>query len=334
VAALPGWQELQDRLPEDVMGVGFVPFGQQNELPTSEAESLFDALSRSLEGVTLALVPEADGLRVEIDGAFRPEASSVPELQYLFDMPAIDDGVWGGLPADTAIALAGHDAAALLPWLQEFVGLQLEPYQQAAEPLGLDIETDLLAEGGPLESALAIGFLPPLANQPIIEGLTALQIVVALPDASLAQAEALQRAMEGRGAVFGLQELDGVEVQAQVGTAASGYAIAYAHHDGVLYLGTSPQVVGQGIAAAGGDGGLDEVTSFRQVRAALPDEPTLAGYVSGQGLIDLLQANLPEDQYSDPNGIASQMAGLEAIGLGLWLEPERLYGVFYLWLGE
>ena len=88
LAAVPAWQKLQDRLPEDVMGVSFVSFGQQSELPPSEADSLFDALSRSLEGVTLALIPEADGLRVEIDGAFRPEAGSVPELQALFDMLA------------------------------------------------------------------------------------------------------------------------------------------------------------------------------------------------------------------------------------------------------
>ena len=333
VAALPAWQKLHDRLPESTMGVGFLWLGSENQLPPGDASSLFDALDRSLEGAAVALVPQEDGLRVEIEGIFYPEAGSVPALRAMFDQPAIDGDAWGDLPAGTALALAGHDAATLLPWLQELLGLELDVFQQAAKPLGLDIEEDLLAGGGPLEGTLAVGILPPLAGQPIIEGVTAMQILIALPDAGPAEGEALQRAMESRGAIFGAQEVEGVEVQVQVGTAASGYAVTYGYEDGVLYLGSSSQVVGQGIAARRSDGGLAESAAFRRVGAALPDRPTMAAYVQMAALADLVRANTTEEQYADlPEYRLLELFG--AVGLGLRPEPERLSGVLYLWLGE
>jgi hypothetical protein len=329
VAALPAWQKLEDRLPRSTVGVSFIWFGPENQSPPGDAASPFEALTRSLQGAALALVPEEDGLRINIDGIFDPEAGSVSQLQALFDMPPIDADVWGGLPQGTAIALAGYDAPALLPWLQEMFGLQLDAFQQAATPLGLDIEDDLLGEDGPLTGALAVGFSPPLPDQPTLDLLPALQILVVLPDAGLAEGEALQQAMEARGAVFGPQEVEGVEVQAQVGTAASGYAIAYADHDGVLYLGTSPQVVGQGITAAE----LEEDAAFRAVRAALPNEPTTAAYVQTAALAELLKANTTAGQYTEqPEYRLLEL--FESIGLGLRFEPERIYGVLYLRLGE
>ncbi|MFN2168600.1 MAG: hypothetical protein ACK2U9_20390, partial [Anaerolineae bacterium] len=81
VAALPAWQKLEDHLPKSTVGVSFIWFGPENQLPPGDAVSLLDALTRSLQGVALALVPEEDGLRIEIDGTFDPEAGSVPELQ-------------------------------------------------------------------------------------------------------------------------------------------------------------------------------------------------------------------------------------------------------------
>lgn len=333
VAALPAWQKLQDRLPESTMGVSFLWLGSENQLPASDAVSLLDALNRSLVGAALALVPEEDGLRVEIDGIFDPEAGSVPALQALFDMPAIDGDAWAGLPAGTAIALAGHDATAFMPWLRELFGLSSDAFQQAAAPLGLDIEADLLAEGGPLEGALAVGFLPPLADQPTIEGITALQLLVALPDAGRSQGEALQQAMESRGAVFGTQVVEGVEVQAQVGTAASGYAVAYGYDDGVLYLGSSPQVVGQGITARRSGEGLEDTAAFQAIRDALPDEPSAAGYIQTAALAELIRANTTDEQYAElPEYRLLEL--FEGIGLGLRFEPERLYGALYLRLGE
>jgi hypothetical protein len=174
-----------------------------------------------------------------------------------------------------------------------------------------------------------VGFLPPLPDQPTLDLVPALQILIAAPDAGPTEGEALRQAMEARGAVFGPQEVEGVEVQAQVGTAASGYAIAYADHDGVLYLGTSPQVVGQGITAAG----LEEVAAFRAVRAALPEEPAAAAYIHTAAMAELLQANTPAEQYAEQPEYR-MLEPFEGLGFGLRFEPERLYGVLYLRLGE
>lgn len=334
VAALAAWQELQDRLPEDMMGLSFVPLGLQSQLPASDTASPFEALTGSVEAVALALVPQEDGLRVEIHGPFHPEAGSVRVLQAMFDMPAIDEDAWSNLPLGTAIALAGHDASALLPWLNEFFGLEVNPFQEAAAPLGLDLEADLLTEGGPLDGALALAVLPPLADQPISEGIPALQLVLAAPDASRAQAEALQQTMEGRGAVFGTQEVEGAGVQAQVGTAASGYTLAYAYEDGVFYLGSSLEVLGQGISSGRGDGGLGQTDAFQVVSAALPDKPTIAGYIQSGPLAELMQANMTAEEYADPFSIFGLFRLSDSIGLGLRFEPERLYGVLYLHLGD
>ena len=329
VAALPAWQKLQDRLPEETVGLSFVPLALQSALPPSETASPPEALIDSVEAGALALVPQEDGLRIEIHGLFLPEAGSVAVLQALFDMPAIDEDAWSHLPVGTAIALAGHDAGNLLPWLEGLFGLELDTFQEAAEPLGLDLEADLMAEGGLLEGTLALAVLPPLADQPIIGGIPALQLILAAPDASRAQAEALQQTMEGRGAVFGTQEVEGVEVQAQLGTAASGYALAYAYEDGILYLGSSLEAVDQGISGRG-DGGLSQTDAFQVVSAALPDEAAIAGYVQGGALTDLLQANMTAEEYADPLSIFGLFRLFESIGLGVRFEPERLYGVLYL----
>jgi len=334
VAALAAWEDLQDRLPEEMVGLSFIPLALQSELPPNDTASPAEALTESVEAGALALVPQEDALRVEIHGPFHPQAGSVAVLQAMFDMPAIDEAAWSYLPLGTAIALAGHDAGTLLPWLEGLFGLELDSFQEAAEPLGLDLEADMLAEGGLLEGALALAVLPPLADQPISEGIPALQLFLAAPDASRAQAEALQQTMEGRGAIFGTQEVEGVEVQAQVGTAASGYALAYAYEDGVLYLGSSLEAVGQGISSGRGDGGLSQTDAFQVVSAALPDKPTVAGYVQSGPLAELMQANMTAEEYADPLSVFGLFRLFDSIGLGLRFGPERLYGVLYLHLGD
>ena len=143
----------------------------------------------------------------------------------------------------------------------------------------------------------------------------------------------VRAAMEGRGAVFGPREVQGVALQTQAGTEPTGYAISYGFDDDTLLFGSSPDVIGQGVAARREGRGLVTTPTFRAVRAALPDDPSFVVYLNNEVLTSLLQANTTEEQYQkSPEYLL--LEPFEAIGLGLRLAPDRLDGVLYFTVRE
>jgi hypothetical protein len=330
LAGLPAWQKLSRRLPEAPLGVIF--FNPADSfLPANPSRA--DILGHQVEGITLAAVPQADGMRVEIAGSLLEGASNSAELRELFDLPGVDPSTWAGLPADTALALIGHDASILWPWLTELLSLNTAGLDSIRDTIGLDLEADLMCPEGPLTGDLALGITPPLAGQPIIEGLAAAQLLFLAPDATPAQADGLHSAMESRGAVFGPEQVEDVPLQVQLGTRPSGYAVAYGFYDDILFLGSSPEVIGRGIRAQRNGGGLVDTPAFQSVMAALPDEPALTLYLHPRLLTTIAEANLTAEEY--PIGGEFVMLGaFEAIGLGLRPDADRIEGAAFFLIPE
>jgi hypothetical protein len=332
LAALPAWQTLRDRLPEAPMGLIFANGDEQTGGTSASGNdtSLGTALSQQIVAVALAAVPEDEGMRVEIAGlvALQPDAS--PDLRVLFDLLSpMDPAIWTGLPADTAVALVAHDAHAHWPWLREFF-FNADSLAQLRDSIGLDLEKDLAGPDGPLRGDFAVAITPPLPEQPISQGLPAGQLLILAQGASQAQMADVQAAMESRGAVFGPGEVSGVALQTQVGTELSGYAIAYGFADDRLLFGSSPGIIGQGVAAQREGNGLVTTPSFRAMLATLHEDPSLLLYLNSGALSSLLQANMTEEQYSRSEYLL--LEPFEAIGLGLRLQPDRLDGVLYFFL--
>jgi hypothetical protein len=241
----------------------------------------------------------------------------------------VDPAAWTGLPADTAIALVAHDAHAHWPWLRE-VFFSPDSLAQLRNSIGLDVREDLAGPDGPLRSDFAVAITPPLPGQPISQGGAAGQLLILAQGASQAQMAGVQAAMESRGVVFGPGEASGVALQIQVGTELSGYAIAYGFADDTLLFGSSPGIIGQGVAAQREDKGLVTTPSFRAMLATLPEDPSLLLYLNSGALRSLLQANMTEEQYQRPEYLL--LEPFEAIGLGLRLRPDRLDGVLYFFV--
>jgi hypothetical protein len=328
LANLTSWQTLLGRLPEDPMGVIFVNTAEQARRrppPPSDA-SLSAAFGQQLEAIAAAAVPEQGGMRVEIVGIFTEQGDVPPALDALLRLPAVDPEAWHSLPADTAITLVAKDASVFWPWLKEM--FNLGSLEKVRDLVGLDLEADLVRADGPLTGEFALGISSPLPDQPISKGLSALQVLILAQDASEARAAAVQAAMEGRGAVFGPSEVEGVALQSQVGTELSGYAVSYGFDDDILLFGSSPGIIGQAIAAGREDSGLISDPTFQAIMGTWPDDPSFVVYLNSRSLIDLAHANMSAEQYQN----SQEWRGFEvfeAIGLGLRLEPDRLEGAIY-----
>jgi hypothetical protein len=330
LAGLPIWQTIRARLPETPLSLAFFNAAEQARLrpPSAEGESLGAAFGQRLEAVALAAVPEEAGMRVEITGVLNSQGSELPALQALLDLPTIDPTSWTSLPADTALAVFAHDASVVWPWLKDMLSINTIGLDQIRELIGLDMDTDLAGASGPLTGDLALAITPPLPNQPIIQGLTAAQLLIAARGASPAQANSVRTAMESRGAVFGPGEVEGIPIQTQAGTASTGYAISYGFDGDLLLMATSPDAIGQGVVARRAGGGLVNAQTFRAVLDPLPDELTFGVYLDDGALADLAQANMTADEYKNRDELVG-LEAFEAIGLGLELQPDRFDGVVY-----
>jgi hypothetical protein len=330
LAALASWQTLRDRLPEDAMGVVFTNLAAMARLqqPDTGDASLNRALNQQFEAFTMASVPEEEGMRVEIEGILALKDDAPQELEALFNLPAADPTTWTALPEDTALALFSHDASVIWPWLREMFNLADLDLVQATT--GLDLEADLVGADGLLSTDFALGVTPPLPEQPISQGLPATQLLILVRDATADQAAELQAAMERRGAVFGPSEVEGVVLQTQVGTAATGYAISYGFDDELLFLGSSPDVIGQGIVARREDEGLVGTESFRSVMKRLPGRASIVVYIHSDPFLSTMEANTPTKMEPVPEWAWLEI--FQAAGLGLRVDEHSLEGVIYFHL--
>jgi hypothetical protein len=326
---LPAWKTVRDRLPRDPMGILFFNVAEQTRLspPRPDGGMPDDVLNQRVQAIALAAVPEKDGMRVEVEGVLASGGDVPPELQALFDLPAVDPATWTGMPAGTAIALATHDASLVWPWVQDIFGFNGGSFDQVRDAVGLDLEADLLSAEGPLTGEFALAITPPLPDQPVFGGLTAGQMLFLTRDASAAQMDSLRAAMESRGAIFGAEEVEGVTLQTQMGTRPSGYAFSYGFDGDTLLLGSSPDVIGQGLIAGREGTGLTSDPAFRTVMATLPDAASFVLYLNGERLVELIDVNASPDQAP---GVEYELLSLfEAIGLGLQFESDRLDATVY-----
>ncbi len=324
LAGLSAWRTLRDRLPENPLGLAFVNVADQP--PPPDETSLIAGLGRQMTALVFAATPEENGMRIEIAGSFELQSDAPPEVQALLNLPAVDPTAWSGLPADTATALISHDASVLWPWLKEALSLSLS--QRLNEAIGLDLEADLASAGGPLAGDFALAIMSPLPGQPVIAGLPAGQLLILAQDASESQMAEIQARMEGRGAVFGPGEVEGVALQTQAGTELSGYAVSYGFDSRLLLLGTSPDVIGQSIAARKGEG-LITTPPFRSFLTAMPDGPSLVIYLNSGPLVNLIQTNVTEERYQETEEYVI-LEAFEAVGISLRFTPHELEGLIYL----
>ena len=335
LAALPAWRTLRDRLPEAPMGLLFFNVAAQarRNPPAPDDTSLGTAMGQQIEAIALAAVPEKEGMRVEIVGTVALQSDAPPKFRALFNLPAVDPAAWAGLPSDTAITLIAYDASVIWPWLEEM--FNLGSLDQLGDTVGLDLEADLASAEGPLIGDFALAITPPLPDQPISQGLPAGQMLILARGASEAQMADVQAAMEGRGAVFGPGEVEGVPLQVQAGTQPTGYAIAYGFDpdNDTLLFGSSPDAIGQGVAARREGNGLITTPTFQAILAELPDDPSLVVYVNSEPYANLAQANLTEEQYRQREEYVL-LEAFEAIGLGMRLQPDRLDGVLYFFVAD
>jgi hypothetical protein len=328
LASSSSWGTLRERLPQAPMGLAFFKVddaSQGSSAPAADA-SLGTALGQQIEALALAAIPEKNGMRIEIAGSGALRQDAPPEIRGLLTSPAIDAGSWTGLPSDTAIALVAHDTSIFWPVVKDIFNVR--SLDLVRDALGLDLEADLFTAGGVLSGDFALGITPPLADQPISQGLTAGQLLFLGRDAMQAQMDGVQAVMESRGATFSSQQIEGVEVQTQLGTEPTGYAIAFGFDDRTFLLGTSPGIVGHSVVARRDGSGLVNSAAFQAVLGALPPDPNFVLYLNRTALTDLARANMSQEEY-ERNQELMALEPFEAISLGLRLRPEGLDGTIY-----
>jgi hypothetical protein len=316
LASLDSWQILRQRLPESPLAVWFGPAGRQS--------------------VALAATPYETGLRLDIQWLLGPDVGSMPELQALLALPPVDATAWHSLPANTALAILGHDAYVLWPWFNTVLGLELGPGNPFDAAGSLDLETDLLGEAAPLRGAFALAVTPPLPDQPVFQRSAALQVLLVGKDVEQSQVERLATVMEERGGALEAGEVGGIKVYTQPGNQPGGYAVTFGLQSGTMYVGTSPEIVGQSVLAGRDGSGLAATGAYQFVSSQMPKEPLAVAYLNSQPVLQLLQANAAGEE-SDLGIVGQFLAAFEGVGVGLRLdpaqasdgEPARLVGVVY-----
>ncbi|HSJ55621.1 MAG TPA: hypothetical protein VLC95_00470 [Anaerolineae bacterium] len=326
LAALPTWQVLHSRLPDGLIAASGTVLGQgaAGPPPPSSGDDPLSALTYYLDAIMLAGVPEDKGVRIYLDGTFAPGAADVPAFQPLFALPPVDAAAWTALPADTALALASHDVATIWPWMRSTFNMQ-----DLVDAFGAGLLDPLVAPGGPLSGAFAAAITPPPPGQPVFSGVPALQFLATSPDTARLQADALEVAWQEAGGVLADGLVEGIPIRRQVGLEISGYSPAYGFDGGTFYLGSSPEAIAGGLAAQRENRGLVTQHAYQVFVDALPDEPFYVAYLNGEPFLELVGANVPADQDVD-DSLYAMIGGLDGIGFGLALTPERLDGVIYL----
>jgi hypothetical protein len=328
LASLPSWKTLRGRLPEALMGLVFYNVGdqlRQNPPPSSDT-SLGTAFGQQFEALALAAVPERNGMRVEVAATLATQSDVPPQIHSLLRLPGVDPTTWTGLPADTAIALSSYSASTVWPVLGDM--FNVGPLDIVRDTVGLDLEADLFGVDGPLSGDFAVAITPPLPEQPISQGLAAGQLLFLARGTSEAQMAALQTAMDNRGAVLSPQTVSGVELQTQVGTELTGYAISFGFDDNVFLLGTSPGIVDHSVSARRDGNGLPQDPVFQAVLGTMPQDPSFFLYLNRRSLTDLAKANMTEAEYNQSQEIFG-LEAFDAVGLGLKLSPDRIDGVLF-----
>ena len=322
---------LHARLPEGIIAASCTVPGSSaaGAPPPAAGDDPLSALTYYLDAVMLAGAPEPEGVRIYLDGAFADGAEDVPAFQSLFALPPVDAAAWPALPAETALAVVSHDLSTVWPWVGNLFGID-----QPNDEFAAGLINALIAPGGPLSGSFAVAITPPLPGQPVLSDVPAFQFLATSPDTTGAQMEALRAAVESSGAVFGDDTVDGLAIRRLVGTEASGYAPAYGLGDvsfyaaGSFYADSSPEAIGQALAAQREGRGLVTQPAYQVFLQAVPDRAFYVGYIDGQHLLSLNQANTPADQPADD---WLTMAGsFDGLGLGVAVTPERVDGVLYL----
>ncbi len=332
LAAQPAWKSLREQLPPEPMGWGFFNFAAEMPgSPAAAADSLADEFGRQINALALAAIPEKQGMRIDIAASVALQEDAPAQIRNLLASPAVEPAIWPGLPADTALALTAHDASPLWPVLRDI--LSIDSLGMVRDLVGLDLEADLFAPGGPLSGDFALAVTPPLPDQPISQGLTAGQLLFLARGATQAQMDALQAAMEGRGAVLGAQQVAGLEVQTQTGTEPLGYALTFGFDTDLFFLGTSPGVVGASVAARREANGLITGPIFEAVMATMPSDLGFFLYVNRPSLTSLAQANMSQADY-ERSQVLVALKVFDAVALGFHLSAERLDGTLYFYIGE
>jgi hypothetical protein len=332
LGSLDSWKWLQQRLPEDPLAVLFVPVAEMASRPGSVSAadsppSLEDqppaaVLERHLEGLALAFTPEDTGLHIDIQGVFGPDAGTVPALEALFSLPAVDVEGWDHLPANAALALLSHDASATWPWIGNILGLELRSGNPLGVAVGLDLEADLLGEDGPLAGPFALAVMPPWPDQPVIQGLPAFQALLLSREVTPGHVERLAAALEERGTVLGTADVTGMEFRTQAGTQLSGYALSFGLDGGTLSVATSPQAIRQAMDAGREGTSLVRAGAFQAILSRLPVDPFLLVYIDSQRFIELVRANPGGGQEGSTEEIQF-LELFEAMGVGLRLSSDQ-----------
>ncbi len=327
LAALPAWRTLADRLPDEAVALYFTRPPRQSAPPPAGA-SRRDLLAAHLQALSLAVVPDEGGIRIQIEGTLTDDAGDVPEIRALYDLTALDPDWWPGLLADTAVAIMGHDAPTTWPWAYSALDLDAGGlFGGLRQALALDFEADLLDPEGPLSGPFAFGLAPPLPDQaggPLPAG----QFLILAPEAGARGAARLRAAMEGRGATFDRVEVDGVELQRGMGATAGGYALTYALDAGVLTIGSSPTVVARSVLNTRRQEGLVQEEAFLRACSATLRDPAVLVYVSVPRLTELAEANAAAGLLG-----AKEMGLLgvfESIAAGIRLNHSEIQGAIYL----
>jgi hypothetical protein len=333
LASLPSWKTLRERLPETPLGLLFFNIGDQlrQNPPHPDDTSLGTALGQQIEALALVAVPEKEGMRVEIFGTVALQHDVPPEIGTLLNLPGVDPASWAGLPADTAIFLTGHSAPTIWPVLKDILSIQ--SLDLIRDTLGLDLEADLFGARGPLSGDFALALTPPLPDQPISQGVAAGQVLFMARDASQAQMDALQIAMEGRGAVLSPQRVDDLQVQTQVGTEPTGYAISFGFDDDQFLLGTSPGIIDQSVSARRNNKGLVRDGTFCAVLNNMSHSPSFFAYLNRPSLTEMAKANMSEGQY-EQNEELYALEAFDGIGLGLNLDANEIDGTLYFYIRD
>ena len=300
--------------------------------PSPANASFGELLNRQFVAVAAAMVPEEQGMRVQIAGTVALQPDVPPEVRAWFDLPAVDPTTWTRVPAEAAITIMGYDASILWPMLKEG-SVRPEALAQVRETVGLDLEADLVGADGPLAGDFAWAILPPLPNQPVSQGLPAGQLLILGRSATETQAAAVQAAMESRGATFGPGEVEGVAVHTQAGTGLSGYAISYGFDGDTLLFGSSPDAIGQAVVARRDQRSLDLTENFQALLAALPGDSSLIIYLNDEPLTRLFKTNMTEEAYQK-NAEYALLETFESVGIGLRFTPERMDGVMLFFIPE
>jgi hypothetical protein len=282
-------------------------------------------------GAAASLSASGDAIEITVRSDLDPEQEGASP--GFFDaFPGFEPKLPADLSADTLAYLGFGDpkstAAALLSQATTEAPGIASGFEDLAKRLseegGVDLATQLAGALGeeaavaiaPSSGTVAAATSTPEAAQPTLpyalfvasgvdedgarEALGALQVQLA---------NAVGTGSAGQAPVFGEQRIDGVDAHSlQVSPAVE---LTYAVFDGLAAVATNPAAIAD---LAGGDGGLDEDSTYQQATAGFGDKPSLLAYLDLAGLVEVGErSGLAEDPaYAT---FAGDFRSLDALGL-------------------